>query len=83
MEDPARRKIMLKKAYLSIKRRRQGVLTKRQYVTCWEWERVGFIHYIAFSIKKVVSSESGEKYAQIKHHLQEKTVQNSSKKICI
>ncbi len=31
---------------------------------------------------KVVSSESGEKHAQIKHHLQVKTVQNSSKQIC-
>ncbi len=27
-------------------------------------------------------SESGEKYAQIKHHLQAKTVQNCSKQIC-
>ncbi len=28
------------------------------------------IHSIAFSSEKVISSESGEKYAQIKHHLQ-------------
>ncbi len=31
------------------------------------------IHNIAFSSEKVVLSESGEKYAQIKHHLQAKT----------
>ncbi len=29
-----------------------------------------FIHNIAFSSEKVVLSELGEKYAQIKHHLQ-------------
>ncbi len=33
-------------------------------------------------MKKVASSESGEKYAQIKHCLQEKRVQYSSKQIC-
>ncbi len=32
------------------------------------------IHNTAFSSETVVSSESGEKYAQIKDHLQEKTV---------
>ncbi len=31
---------------------------------------------IAFSSEKVTSSESGEKYAQIKHRLQAKTVLN-------
>ncbi len=31
------------------------------------------IHNIAFSSEKVVLSESGEKYAQIKHHLQNNT----------
>ncbi len=40
-------------------------------------------HNIAFSSEKVILSESGEKYAQIKHHLQAKTVQNSSKQICL
>ncbi len=39
------------------------------------------IHNIAFSSEKVVSSESGEKYAQIKHRLQVKTVHTSSKQI--
>ncbi len=29
-----------------------------------------------FSSEKVISSESGEKYAQIKHRLEAKTVQN-------
>ncbi len=32
--------------------------------------------------EKVVYSESGVKYAEIKHRLQAKTVQNSSKQIC-
>ncbi len=36
---------------------------------------------MAFSSEIVVSSESGEKYAQIKHYLQVKTFQNS-KQIC-
>ncbi len=34
--------------------------------------------YIAFSSESIVSPESGEKYSQIKQHLQVKTVQNSS-----
>ncbi len=34
------------------------------------------------SSKKSISSESGEKSAQIKHHLQGNTVQNDSKQIC-
>ncbi len=33
--------------------------------------------------EKVVCSESGVKYAEIKHRLQAKTVQNSSKQICV
>ncbi len=37
---------------------------------------------IVFSSEKLILSESGEKYAQIKHCLQEKRVQNSSKQIC-
>ncbi len=38
-------------------------------------KQVLYPHNIAFSIeKKMISSESGEKYAQIKHHLQAKTV---------
>ncbi len=37
------------------------------------------IYDIAFSREKLVSSESGERYAQIKYCLQQKTVQNSSK----
>ncbi len=36
---------------------------------------------IAFSSEKVISSELKDKYAQIKHRLQVKTVQNSSKQI--
>ncbi len=32
------------------------------------------IHNIAFSNIKVISSESGEKYAHIKHHLQAKNI---------
>ncbi len=43
---------------------------------------IHIIHDIAFSCEKVVLSESGEKYAQIKHSLQVKTVQNCSKQIC-
>ncbi len=35
------------------------------------------VYNFAFSSEKVVSSESGEKYAQIKHHLQSKTVLNT------
>ncbi len=35
-----------------------------------------------FFCEKVVSSESGEKYAQINYCLQVKTVQESSKQIC-
>ncbi len=38
------------------------------------------ISITAFSSEKVVLSESREKYAQIEHRLQAKTVQNSSKK---
>jgi len=34
------------------------------------------IHNIAFSSEKVPLSESGEKYSQIKHCLQDKTVLN-------
>ncbi len=37
---------------------------------------------IIHNIVKVVSSESGEKYAQIKHRLQAKTVQNCFTQIC-
>jgi len=37
-----------------------------------------YIHNIAFSSENVVLSESGEKYVQVKHQLQVKTVQNSS-----
>ncbi len=40
------------------------------------------VHNIAFSSEKVVSSESGEKSAQIQHRFQAKTVQNSYKQIC-
>ncbi len=35
-----------------------------------------------FSIKKKILTESGEIYAQMKHHLQAKTGENSSKQIC-
>ncbi len=43
----------------------------------WVWFFIRtIIHNIAFSYEKFVSSESGEKYAQIKHRLQAKTVLN-------
>ncbi len=45
-------------------------------------KKKSIIHYLAFSSEKVISSESGEKYAQIKHYLQEKTLQNHAKQIC-
>ncbi len=50
-------------------------------LTCFNFKPLlpwveSFIHNIAFSREKVVSSESGEKYAQIKHCLQAKIVQN-------
>ncbi len=50
----------------------------------WFWLKYeSIIHNIAFSVgKKVFWSESGEKSAQIKQRLQDKTVQNSSKQIC-
>ncbi len=38
---------------------------------------------IDFFSKKVISSKSGEKYAQIKHWLQVKKVQNTSKHILV
>ncbi len=40
------------------------------------------IHNNASSSEKMFWSESGEKSAQIKQRLQDKTVQNSSKQIC-
>ncbi len=42
-----------------------------------------FFHQIAFSSQNAISSESGEKYAQIKHGLQTKIVQNISKQVCM
>ncbi len=39
------------------------------------------VHFIAFSGEKVVFSEAGEKYAQVKYRLQAKTVKNISKQI--
>ncbi len=47
---------------------------------CFQLKYELSIHNIAFSSKSVISSETGEKYAQIKHHLQAKTVQNPSNK---
>ncbi len=47
---------------------------------CYHLKYESYIH--VFSSEKVVSSESGEKYADIKHYLQAKTAQNSSKQIC-
>ncbi len=41
------------------------------------------IHNNASSSEKIIWSESGEKYEQIKHRLQAKTVQNSSKQIYV
>ncbi len=37
------------------------------------------VHNIAFFSEKVVSSESVEKHAQIKYHLQAKIIQNCTK----
>jgi len=39
------------------------------------------VYIIAFSSEKVVFSEAGEKYAQVKYLLQAKTVKNISKQI--
>ncbi len=47
---------------------------------CFQLKYELSIHNIAFSSKSVISSETGEKNAQIKHHLQAKTVQNPSNK---
>ncbi len=43
---------------------------------CCFWLRYESYIHIAFSIEKVISTESGEKYVQIKHSLQAKTVLN-------
>ncbi len=40
-------------------------------------------HNVDFSSKNVISYESGEKYAQIKHSFQVKTVQSSSKQMLV
>ncbi len=37
---------------------------------------------LIFPVKKVISYESGDKYAQTKHSFRVKTVQSSSKQIC-
>ncbi len=37
---PLMSKSAAKRIPLCVKKCRQGVLTKRQYVTSWEWERV-------------------------------------------
>ncbi len=42
-----------------------GVVTSNH---CFWLKYESFIHNIAFSSEKVISSESGEKYAQIKHY---------------
>ncbi len=52
-----------------------GVLTSNRCI--WSFPLM-----LISSSKKVFWSESGEKSAQIKHRLQAKTVQNSSKQIC-
>ncbi len=43
--------------------------------------KIQVLYNIAFSGEKFASSESGQKYAQIKHHLHAKTAQSSSKQI--
>ncbi len=45
---------------------------------CFWLKYESIIYNIASSGEKVVLSESGEKYAQIKHYLQAKTAQNRS-----
>ncbi len=49
---------------------------------CFWLKYESIIHNSASSSEKVFWSESGDKSAQIKHRLQDKTVQNSSKQIC-
>ncbi len=44
-EEPARRKITLKGC---VEKWCQGVLTKRQYVTSWEWEHVGHAEHVLY-----------------------------------
>ncbi len=46
---------------------------------CFQLKYKSIIHKITSSREKVISSESGEKYAQTKHCLQAKIVQNSCK----
>ncbi len=48
-------------------------------LTSWSKES---IHNAVFSSEKHISSESGEKRAPIKHSLQAKAAQNSSKQVC-
>ncbi len=45
---------------------------------CFQLKYEYFINNIDFSFEKVVSSESGDKSAQLKYRLQVKTIQNSS-----
>ncbi len=46
---------------------------------CFQLKYKSIIHKITSSREKVIYSESGEKYAQTKHCLQAKIVQNSCK----
>ncbi len=51
-------------------------------IRCFQLKCESSILNIAFFSENVVSSESGEKYAHIKHRLQAKAFQNNSKQIC-
>ncbi len=53
----------------------------KTFLTSNRWFQLRSSQFTIFSVK-VISSKSGDKYAQIKHHLQVKTVQNSSKQTC-
>ncbi len=57
---------------LYVKRNKSMFLTSN----CCFWLRYESSIHIAFSAEKVILTESGEKYAQIKHCLQAKTILN-------
>ncbi len=51
---------------------RNKSIIKMFWTSCLQLKYKSSIHNIAFSSENVTFSESGEKYAQIKHHLQVK-----------
>ncbi len=61
--------------------RRQKLKQRHQDILTFKPKYESIIHNSSSS-EKVFRSESGEKSAQIKHRLQDKTVQNSFKQIC-